>query len=143
MSTLRSLHDVRIVGVADFFESAAESAGKESNCAWTTDWQLLVANPRVQAVVVCSPSGTHCDIIRACARAGKDVFCEKPIDHNLDRIDAALRDVEESGVILQVGFQRRFDAEFARVRAAVARGDIGKIDIKTRHDCRGSDRSQR
>lgn len=125
MSTLRSLPDVRIVAVADFFESAAASAGKQCNCAWTTDWQTLVTQPAVRAVIVCSPSGTHCDIIRACAAAGKDVFCEKPIDHKLERIDAALRDVQTSGVILQVGFQRRFDAEFARARAAVQKGEVG------------------
>lgn len=126
MSTLRSLPDVRIVGVADFFESAATSAGKQCNCAWTTDWQTLVSHPSVRAVIVCSPSGTHCDIIRACAAAGKDVFCEKPIDHKLERIDAALRDVQAARILLQVGFQRRFDADFARARAAVQKGDVGE-----------------
>jgi myo-inositol 2-dehydrogenase/D-chiro-inositol 1-dehydrogenase len=59
------------------------------------------------------------------ARAGKHIFCEKPIDHSLEKIDRALDAVEKAGVKLQVGFNRRFDANFERVRRSIATGEIG------------------
>jgi len=90
-----------------------------------TDYRQIVQHPEVDALVVCSPTDTHTEIIEAAAAAGKHVFCEKPIDVDLTRIDRALAAVETAGVILQVGFNRRFDPNFQRVRRAVADGEIG------------------
>jgi myo-inositol 2-dehydrogenase/D-chiro-inositol 1-dehydrogenase len=85
-----------------------------------------VINDRaVEAVVICSPTDTHADLMIKAARAGKHIFCEKPIDFNLAKIDSALAVVEMAGVKLQIGFNRRFDSNFVRVREAVARGEIG------------------
>lgn len=85
----------------------------------------ILGNPQIDAVLICSSTDTHADLIIAAAQAGKHIFCEKPIDHTLSRIDRALAAVQEAGVKLQVGFNRRFDANFARVRQAVARDEIG------------------
>jgi myo-inositol 2-dehydrogenase / D-chiro-inositol 1-dehydrogenase len=85
----------------------------------------ILADPSVKAVLICSSTDTHADLIVGAARAGKHIFCEKPIAHNLARIDTALAAVQQAGVKLQVGFNRRFDPSFARVRAAVAGGEIG------------------
>ena len=85
----------------------------------------LINDPAIDAVLICSPTETHADLVIQAARAGKHIFCEKPIDASLARIDAALAEVKKSGVKFQVGFNRRFDANFARVRAAVERGEIG------------------
>ncbi len=82
-------------------------------------------DPAIDAVLICSPTETHADLVVQAARAGKHIFCEKPIDHSLSKIDLALQEVKKSGVKLQVGFNRRFDANFARVRAAVTQGEIG------------------
>ena len=79
----------------------------------------------VDAVAICTSSTTHTDIIIRAARAGKHIFCEKPIDLTLERIDAALAAVHESGVLLQVGFQKRFDPSYRRVRRAIDSGEIG------------------
>jgi len=76
-------------------------------------------------VLICSSTGTHADLVVEAAEAGKHIFCEKPIDHSLAKIDRALAAVAKAGVKLQIGFNRRFDANFARVRQAVASGEIG------------------
>ena len=85
----------------------------------------IFADPAIEAVLICSSTATHARYIVEAAQAGKHIFCEKPIDHSLDRIDEALEAVESAGVKLQIGFNRRFDANFARVRTAVVRGEIG------------------
>jgi myo-inositol 2-dehydrogenase/D-chiro-inositol 1-dehydrogenase len=91
-----------------------------------SDYHALLADPSVDAVVICSSTHTHAPIIIEAAQAGKHIFCEKPIDFSLERIDQALDQVSQSGVKLQIGFNRRFDANFARVRQAVASGEIGE-----------------
>ncbi|SEF60922.1 myo-inositol 2-dehydrogenase [Bryocella elongata] len=85
----------------------------------------LLANPEIDAVLVCSSTDTHAQLIVDAALAGKHIFCEKPIALELNEIDRALGAVEKAGVKLQIGFNRRFDANFARVHAAVANGEIG------------------
>jgi len=85
----------------------------------------ILADPTIQAVLICSSTDTHADLIVRAAQAGKHIFCEKPIAHSLAQIDAALAAVQRAGVKLQIGFNRRFDPNFARVRAAVAGGEIG------------------
>jgi len=85
----------------------------------------ILADPAIQAVLICSSTDTHADLIVRAAQAGKHIFCEKPIAHSLAQIDAALAAVQRAGVKLQIGFNRRFDPNFARVRAAVAGGEIG------------------
>lgn len=95
----------------------------------TKDNQEILANPTIQAVLICSPTDTHADLIVQAARAGKHIFCEKPIDHSVARIDNALAEVEKARVKLQVGFNRRFDPNFARVRSAVTSGEIGTPNL--------------
>jgi myo-inositol 2-dehydrogenase/D-chiro-inositol 1-dehydrogenase len=85
----------------------------------------IFADPAIDAVLVCSSTDTHCEMVVQAAAAGKHIFCEKPLDHTLARIDHALAAVDRAGVKLQVGFNRRFDANFARVRQAVVSGEIG------------------
>ncbi len=82
------------------------------------DPDLILEDDEIEAVLVCSPTPTHADLTERSARAGKHVFCEKPIDLDPNRIRRTLGIVEENGVKLQVGFNRRFDPTFARVRQA-------------------------
>jgi myo-inositol 2-dehydrogenase/D-chiro-inositol 1-dehydrogenase len=79
----------------------------------------------IDAVVICSSTDTHAQIIGEAAEAGKQIFCEKPIDFDLERIDRALQAVADAGVKLQIGFNRRFDPNFRRVHEAVAAGQVG------------------
>jgi myo-inositol 2-dehydrogenase/D-chiro-inositol 1-dehydrogenase len=80
-------------------------------------------------VAVCSSTDTHAKIIAEAARARKHIFCEKPIALDLENIDAALQAVKKSGVKLQIGFNRRFDPNFRKIRSLVAEGKIGTPHI--------------
>jgi inositol 2-dehydrogenase len=82
--------------------------------------------PQVDAVVIATPTHTHHDLVIAAARAGKAIFCEKPLALTLPETHAALRAVEQAGVPLQVGFMRRFDAGYQRARELIAGGQIGR-----------------
>lgn len=119
--------NARCLIVADVIEEAAQRAADEFRINYAVaDYQTILDSPAIDAVVICSATHTHAQIIQEAARAGKHIFCEKPIDHNLSVIDAALAAVAEAGVKLQVGFNRRFDANYARVRQAIASGEIGQ-----------------
>jgi myo-inositol 2-dehydrogenase/D-chiro-inositol 1-dehydrogenase len=80
----------------------------------------------VDAVAICSSADSHADLMIAAARAGKAIFCEKPVSLELEELDRALAAVDESGVPFQIGFNRRFDPAHASVRAAVAAGTVGE-----------------
>ncbi|MEJ7720082.1 MAG: Gfo/Idh/MocA family oxidoreductase [Ilumatobacteraceae bacterium] len=89
----------------------------------------LVEADGVDAVAICTSTDTHVEMIVRAAAAGRHVFCEKPIALDLDRIDAALHDVERAGVALHVGFNRRFDPAHRSVRDAIAKGEIGDVHL--------------
>ena len=93
------------------------------------DFEAALAHPRVDAVVIASPTGFHAEQIGAAARAGKSVFCEKPVALTVKETVAALRAVEEAGVPFQIGFNRRFDPGYAEVARAVKAGEIGKVEL--------------
>ena len=93
------------------------------------DYNDLLADPEIDAVLVCSSTDTHAEISIAAAKAGKHIFCEKPIDLDLDRIEKVLATVKETGVKFQVGFNRRFDHNFARIKQVTKDGTIGDPHI--------------
>jgi len=120
----------RLVGVADVaIPAARELASRlhvERACA---DYRELLGDSTIDAVLICSSTDTHSRIMQEAAAAGKHIFCEKPIDYDLARIHAALSAVEKAGVKLQIGFNRRFDPSFAKVRELVASGAIGQPHV--------------
>lgn len=120
----------RLAAVADIQLPAAQEIAKRMNapCA-VDDYRYLLDDKDIQAVVIASTSDTHAQIIEEAAAAGKHIFCEKPIDHDLAHIDRALLAVRQAGVKLQVGFNRRFDANFRKVREMVSTGKIGQPHI--------------
>ena len=117
----------RLVAVADVVEEAARRASAEHDVPTAvTDYHALLDDPDLDAVVVASATNTHAHIIEEAAAAGKHVFCEKPIDLSLKRIDDALAAASRAGIKLQLGFNRRFDANFRRIRQSVQDGDVGQ-----------------
>ncbi len=119
-----------LVAIADVNLPAAKAlADRLRTGSIDADYHELLADPHIDAVVICSSTDTHARIVGEAARAGKHIFCEKPIDHDLARIDAALEAVQAAGVRLQVGFNRRFDPNFLRIRQMVAEGKIGEPHI--------------
>ncbi len=116
--------------IADInLEAARESAARCNVSTAVPDYHELLADPDIEAVVICSPTDTHAQIIQEAAAAGKHIFCEKPIDHELNMVDQALEAVEQAGVKLMVGFNRRFDPNFQKVHNMVAEGNIGEPHI--------------
>lgn len=91
------------------------------------DYHAALANPKVDAVVVATPSEHHCAIVIAAAQAGKHILCEKPMAMSAPECDAMLDAVDEAGVKLQIGFMRRFDAGFVAARQRVDAGEIGRV----------------
>ncbi len=120
------LPNTNVRAIADTDSKAAQSLAERCNIPIVAESaEQIMADPAIDAIVICSPTGTHADLMVKSAQAGKHIFCEKPISLHLENIDRALEAVEASGVRLQIGFNRRFDSNFKRVRDAVASGEIG------------------
>lgn len=118
--------EARVASITDIRKEAAGAAAASFGIPAVADSaEELLASPEVEAVIICSSTDTHADLIVRAAEAGKHIFCEKPVDHSLEKIDRALEAAARAGVKLQIGFNRRFDANFARVRRAVVEGEIG------------------
>jgi myo-inositol 2-dehydrogenase/D-chiro-inositol 1-dehydrogenase len=96
--------------------------------ATVVERDAAMADPRIGAVVIASSTDTHADLAIAAARAGKAIFCEKPIDLSLKRVDACLRAVAGAGVKMLVGFNRRFDPSFKALHDRLRKGDVGVLE---------------
>ncbi len=122
----RRIPHARVTMVADPRLACARAAAALARAeAAVADYQEILARKDVEAVVICSSTDTHARIIAEAAQAGKHVFCEKPIDHDLERIRTALAAVTAAGVRFQVGFNRRFDPDFQALASRVRAGVIG------------------
>jgi myo-inositol 2-dehydrogenase / D-chiro-inositol 1-dehydrogenase len=118
--------EAKTLVIADVNREAAQAVAARCGIPTVSEsCEEVFARPQIDAVLICSSTNTHADLIVQAALAGKHIFCEKPIAHTLGQIDRALAAVEAAGVKLQIGFNRRFDANFARVRQAVVSGEIG------------------
>ncbi|EWM20418.1 oxidoreductase, partial [Nannochloropsis gaditana] len=106
---------------------AQEAAVKFNVREFTDDAMKVIQHPDVDAVWICSPSQYHADQIKACAAAGKHVFCEKPIATGLAETIEAINTCREAGVKLMTALQRRFDPNFARVKRAILEGEVGNV----------------
>lgn len=120
----------RLIAIADPVAAAAEKLRAAYDCDVRTIDQIE-ASGDVDAVVICTPTDTHADLIERFCRAGKAVFCEKPIDLSLPRVAACLKVVRETNGKLMVGFNRRFDPDFMAVRAAIDAGKVGTVEMVT------------
>jgi myo-inositol 2-dehydrogenase/D-chiro-inositol 1-dehydrogenase len=115
-----------LVAVADAFEAAAQKCAADFHIPTVAPTpQAIFEDQQIDAVIICSSTDTHAQFIIAAAEAGKHIFCEKPIDFDLAKIDEALAVVDRAGVKLQVGFNRRFDPNFKQVHDWVQEGKVG------------------
>jgi myo-inositol 2-dehydrogenase/D-chiro-inositol 1-dehydrogenase len=108
-------------------EAATQLAGRSG--AQVADTGKALADPEVRAVIIASSTDTHADLIQAGARAGKAIFCEKPLDLDIARAEASLAVASRSGVVLSIGFNRRYDPAFSRLRREIATGAVGKVEV--------------
>jgi len=121
-AVIKTISDIRVDAVKDW----AEGIGIKNV---VEDYKEILIDPEIDAVFVCSSTDTHAQITMEAAKAGKDIFCEKPIDLDLNRINKVIETVAEAGVKLQVGFNRRFDHNFKRIRDLIEEGQLGDPHI--------------
>ncbi|MGO7668155.1 Gfo/Idh/MocA family oxidoreductase, partial [Rhizobium ruizarguesonis] len=93
--------------------------------------EQVIKSSSVDAILIATPTPSHADLIEAAAKAGKGILCEKPLSLSVERINACLDVVENNKSTLMIGFNRRFDPNFASVEARLRHGDIGEIEIVT------------
>jgi myo-inositol 2-dehydrogenase/D-chiro-inositol 1-dehydrogenase len=121
-AAVKTVSDVRTEGLRAFADSL-------NIPGITDDPAEILRDPEIAAVVICSPTPTHADLAMAAARAGKHIFCEKPIDLDLGKIQKTIAAVHASGVRMQVGFNRRFDHNFHKVQQVVSSGELGQVHV--------------
>lgn len=93
------------------------------------DLEDALSDPKVDAVIIATPTDTHVEYIEHAARAGKPIYCEKPLDQSLDRVDRAMTALSTHQVPFMLGFNRRFDPDNSALREAVKRGEIGRLNM--------------
>ena len=120
--------DVRVAVVCDSSRSRAQRVGDPLDARATDDLDEVLADTRIDAVVVATPTPTHADVVSACARAGKHVFVEKPVAADLAGAERVVREVEAAGIQCQVGFHRRWDRSYREAKRAIDDGEIGVLE---------------
>ncbi|XUY29339.1 inositol 2-dehydrogenase [Agrobacterium sp. rho-8.1] len=120
----------KLVAVVDAFQEAAQAIADDTGCEISTI-DAVLANPQIDAVIICTPTNTHADLIERFARAGKAIFCEKPIDLDVARAQGCIDIVKETNAKIMLGFNRRFDPHFRAVRKAIDDGQIGNVEMVT------------
>lgn len=118
----------RLVAVADAIPEAAGALATALG-ARTSGAKAMIAARDIDAVMICAPTDVHANLIEAAVKAGKAVFCEKPVDLSSRRIVTCLARVTSSGKPLMIGFNRRFDPNFAEARRRIVAGDIGQVEL--------------
>lgn len=120
----------RLVAVSDPVAAAAASLAAATG-ARVASIEEVIGAPDVGAVLICTPTTTHAELIEAAARAGKAVFCEKPVDLSAARIRACREVLARHPVPVMIGFNRRFDPNFAALQARLQAGAIGAVELVT------------
>ena len=129
---ITGVKNAQIKTIADpFMNDTTESWIKsmDSSIQVTKDYKEILADEEIDAVIICSSTDTHSSISVEAIKAGKHVFCEKPIDHDIEKIKQVMEALEGSNIKYQVGFNRRFDHNFKAVKDVVAAGRIGDPHI--------------
>jgi predicted dehydrogenase len=117
----------QLVRVADSSTSALQRIGSLWGVPCSRAYKDLLDDPAVAAVVIATPPDSHSEMIQLAAAAGKHVFCEKPLALEIESGETAVSATKRAGVVLQVGFHRRFDPDFVRAKSRIARGELGQI----------------
>ena len=130
-SIMRYVKGATVKAIADPFmneqtEAWAKGLGIEEVY---TDYHKILEYKDIEAVLICSSTDTHSSISLEAIAAGKHIFCEKPIDHDVNKILEVKKALANAGIKYQVGFNRRFDHNFKGARAAVEAGKIGTLDV--------------
>ncbi|GAB3246497.1 Gfo/Idh/MocA family oxidoreductase [Chitinimonas naiadis] len=119
---------VRLKYVIDVHEPSARELAARHGATVATP-EAALADPAIAAVLIAASTDTHADLILRAASARKAIFCEKPVDLDLERARRCAAAVKEAGVACLIGFQRRYDPTFAAVKARIDAGEIGTPEV--------------
>lgn len=122
--------NARLIAISDPMAETAEKLSASYGCD-IRSIDEIAASDDVDAVLICTPTNTHADLIEQFAKAGKAVFCEKPVDLSLNRVRKCLETVKAENATLMVGFQRRFDPDFMALKQTIDDGRIGDVEMIT------------
>lgn len=129
-NVVKKLKDVEIAAVADNLAEQMTEVFEEYGVKnYSNDFNTIINNEDIDTVFVCSPTDTHAEVAIAAAKAGKNIFCEKPIDFDIKRVEEVLAEVKKAGVSFQVGFNRRFDPNFVKAKKTILDGDVGQVHV--------------
>lgn len=132
-----SVPNCRLVAVCDAFEESAKAAAEELGLdSYETDYHKIIENRDIDAVIIATPTGFHCEIAVAAAKAGKHILCEKPMATTIDECNLMEKAATENNVNLQIGFMRRFDKSFIAAKKLIEEGKIGEV-VMVRSNTRG------
>ena len=127
-SNVARFEGATLAAVADADAGASNRLAAETG-AKALDLNQIIDAPDIDAVMICTPTDTHAELIERAAARGKAVFCEKPVDLSTDRIRACLAAVDKARIPLMIGFNRRFDPNFAALKRRLDDGVAGKIEL--------------
>lgn len=128
--SIKAIDGAEVTSVSDPFEENVATLAKETGASVLSS-EALIASDTVDAVIIATPTTTHYNLIHSAAAAKKAIFCEKPIDMDADRIRDCMDVVEANNVPFMVGFNRRFDKNFASAQNQIQNGAIGEVEIVT------------
>lgn len=119
-----------LVAIADSNFAYAKELGERLGVRKVySDYHEILSDKSIAAVAICSSTDTHAQLLIEAANSGKHIFCEKPIDHDLEKIDEAIQAVKKAGVKCQIGFNRRFDPNFKKVKDMITEGKVGELHL--------------
>ncbi|MFT6447210.1 MAG: myo-inositol 2-dehydrogenase/D-chiro-inositol 1-dehydrogenase [Sulfitobacter pontiacus] len=124
------LPDAQLVAVSDAFARNAQDLATQTG-AQVRSSDEIIASGDIDAVIICTPTDTHYDLIHAAAKARKAIFCEKPVDMSADRIRDCISVVEAYGAPFMTAFNRRFDPNFAAIQSRITAGEVGNVELVT------------
>lgn len=123
----QGIEGARLVAVADVDADRARRTAAELGVpTWYAEASAVLAREDVRAVVIATPSSTHLALVEAAARAGKAILCEKPLALDLEATDRAIAAAAHAGVLLQIGFMRRTQPAYLRLKRSIEAGDLGR-----------------
>src|SRR5450432_431427 len=125
---LSRLPGVKLKYIVDVNRAAAVDVAARHRAEVRTA-EAALADEAIRAVIICSSTDTHADLIQRAAAAGKQIFCEKPVDLDLVRARACAQAVARAGVVCLIGFQRRYDPTFAALKKRIVDGEIGELEM--------------
>ncbi len=127
IQTIKNSHLAHLYCVFDLDKNTSERVANDYDCL-CLDIDKIEENSNIDAVIICTPTDTHVELIERFSKTNKSIFCEKPIDLDVNRVIKCLQIVNQNNAKLMIGFNRRFDPHFSSLKSHIKNGSIGSIE---------------